>query len=162
MRFLEKISEVVATGFYSGLSPRAPGFCGTLFAAGLFFLAHKIFPMLQTWTGSLIFAFSVLTLALVSTHYTLKSNRFGNDDPQQIVIDEFAGYAFSLVGLPGHWFSFLLAFIFFRFFDVAKPTPARQLENIPGAGGIVFDDIAAGIYAVICCHLFYYLCPNVL
>ena len=39
------------------------------------------------------------------------------------------------------------AFFFFRLFDVWKPFPARQLERIPGAPGIMLDDVAAGIYA---------------
>jgi phosphatidylglycerophosphatase A len=37
----------------------------------------------------------------------------------------------------------------FRFFDIVKPWPARQLERLHGGAGIVMDDVAAGIYALL-------------
>src|ERR1039457_5517010 len=36
----------------------------------------------------------------------------------------------------------------FRLFDITKPFPVRQLERLPGGWGIVFDDVAAGLYAL--------------
>jgi len=41
-----------------------------------------------------------------------------------------------------------VALILFRLFDITKPFPARQLESLPGGWGIVFDDVAAGLYAL--------------
>ena len=41
----------------------------------------------------------------------------------------------------------LMALILFRLFDITKPFPARQLERLPEGWGIVFDDVAAGLYA---------------
>ena len=41
----------------------------------------------------------------------------------------------------------LLGFVLFRIFDVLKPWPARQLEDLHGGLGIVADDLAAGVYA---------------
>jgi phosphatidylglycerophosphatase A len=43
----------------------------------------------------------------------------------------------------------LLAFALFRLFDIVKPWPARQLERLHGGLGIMMDDVAAGVYALL-------------
>ncbi len=43
----------------------------------------------------------------------------------------------------------LAAFLFFRLFDILKPWPARRLEKLPGGWGIMLDDVAAGVYALL-------------
>jgi phosphatidylglycerophosphatase A len=40
-----------------------------------------------------------------------------------------------------------IAFFVFRFFDILKPWPCRQLERLPGGLGIVVDDVAAGVWS---------------
>jgi phosphatidylglycerophosphatase A len=47
------------------------------------------------------------------------------------------------------WHSFLPGFILFSAFDIIKPAPVRQLERLPEGTGIVLDDVAAGIYALL-------------
>jgi phosphatidylglycerophosphatase A len=89
--------------------------------------------------------------------------RFGRKDPGQVVADEVAGMALTLVPLPwlvgvsGVWCAespvlrglWLVAvgFVAFRFFDVLKPPPARGLQRVPGGWGILLDDLFAGVYA---------------
>jgi phosphatidylglycerophosphatase A len=77
----------------------------------------------------------------------------GIKDPQFVVIDEVAGQLVALVAVPLAWKSFLAAFILFRVFDIVKPPPVRQLEALPEGAGIIFDDIAAGLYALGAMHL---------
>ncbi|MBI4712327.1 MAG: phosphatidylglycerophosphatase A, partial [Planctomycetes bacterium] len=70
------------------------------------------------------------------------------DDPAFFVIDEFAGFFVTISFLPKHqlvWLTLLGAFVCFRLFDVVKPFPIRRLEHL--RGGIVWDDVLAGIYA---------------
>jgi phosphatidylglycerophosphatase A len=74
-------------------------------------------------------------------------------DPRWVVIDEVSGqlityYLFFWI-TPFNWKSWLLGFILFRLFDIWKPFPARQLEQLPGGWGIMADDWMAGIYAAI-------------
>ena len=78
----------------------------------------------------------------------------GRKDPQFVVIDEVAGQLVALIAVPLAWKSFLAGFILFRAFDIVKPPPVRQLEAIPDGAGIVLDDIAAGLYALVAVHLF--------
>ena len=47
----------------------------------------------------------------------------------------------------------LLALLLFRFFDILKPPPIRQLERIPGGAGIMLDDVGAGLFALVLGHL---------
>ncbi|MCU1304625.1 MAG: phosphatidylglycerophosphatase [Candidatus Sulfotelmatobacter sp.] len=78
----------------------------------------------------------------------------GIKDPQFVVIDEVAGQLVALIAVPLAWKSFLASFILFRVFDIVKPPPVRQLEAIPEGAGIVLDDVAAGLYALVVMHLF--------
>ncbi len=73
-------------------------------------------------------------------------------DPQFVVIDEVAGQLLTLIAIPVSWKSLLLGFILFRGFDIVKPPPVRQLEQLPGGIGIVVDDLGAGLYALIVMH----------
>jgi phosphatidylglycerophosphatase A len=73
--------------------------------------------------------------------------------PPVIVIDELAGFAaaafltYSVSGL-------VVAFVLFRFFDIAKVFPAAKLETVPGGAGIVLDDTMAGIYTLFILRLY--------
>ena len=58
---------------------------------------------------------------------------------------------FALAASPVEIWHVLLAFAFFRLFDITKPAPARQLERLHGGLGIMMDDVAAGVYALVAC-----------
>lgn len=73
-------------------------------------------------------------------------------DPGRVVLDEFAGQWLALLGLamPDLRSAVLVLavqFFLFRLFDVIKPPPANWLEKLPFGWGILFDDLAAGVYA---------------
>lgn len=87
---------------------------------------------------------------------------FGKKDPGQVVADETAGMALTLMcawpaavapaGEPGlsAWHMIVLlcsAFVLFRVMDIIKPPPARGLQRLPGGWGILIDDLLAGAYA---------------
>ncbi len=74
-------------------------------------------------------------------------------DPQFVVIDEVAGQLVALIGVPLSWKTFLAGFILFRVFDIVKPPPVRQLEKLPDGAGIMLDDVAAGVYALVVMQL---------
>ena len=72
----------------------------------------------------------------------------GGHDPQFVVIDEVIGQWIALLFCPVDWRHALIALVLFRLFDITKPFPVRRLERLPGGWGIVFDDVAAGLYAL--------------
>jgi len=73
--------------------------------------------------------------------------RIKDEDPSIVVIDEVLGMWLALLGLPKTFIIVILALVFFRIFDIIKPSPIRQLEHLPGGWGIVLDDVAAGVLA---------------
>jgi phosphatidylglycerophosphatase A len=58
-------------------------------------------------------------------------------------------YWLTVAFLPVSWAWWLAAFILFRFFDIVKPWPIRQVEKRFGGGlGIMLDDIIAALFAM--------------
>jgi phosphatidylglycerophosphatase A len=77
----------------------------------------------------------------------------GLKDPGFVVIDEVAGQLITLISVPVAWKSLLVGFILFRGFDIVKPPPVRQLEQLPEGWGIVIDDVGAGLYGLLIMHV---------
>ena len=92
---------------------------------------------------------SPLTLVFGIPAATIVERESGGHDPQFVVIDEVAGQWITLLLSPADWRHGLVALVLFRLFDIAKPFPVRRLERLPGGWGIVFDDVAAGLYAFV-------------
>jgi phosphatidylglycerophosphatase A len=138
----------VATFFGAGLGKPGPGTWGSVGAlliwAAYAWAAH---PSESSLLITLL-AGIVLSVAIGVPAATIAARESGRHDPGFVVIDEVAGQWIALLGSPAHWRSGLLALLLFRLFDITKPFPARQLEQLPEGWGIVFDDVAAGLYAL--------------
>lgn len=126
----------IATLGFVGYLP-APGTWGTAAALLLVVLVRPSTPLYLAIT------LLAAVLGTVSAHEAERA--MGSKDPGPIVIDEFAGYLFSMALLPQEAGYLLAAFILFRFFDILKPLWLRRLEVLGGGPGIMADDIAAGI-----------------
>ncbi len=143
------ISMAVATFGGSGLSPKAPGTCGSL--------AALPFGALLLWLGgSELLLFSAAIVFFLGWYVSdgIARQEGGNpvnsnlSDPQFIVIDEVAGQFIALCAAGLNFWDFALAFALFRFFDITKPFPASWADSkVPGGLGIMLDDIFAGTYA---------------
>ncbi len=94
-----------------------------------------------------------LVVAIGIPAATLEARGCGKKDPSHIVIDEVAGQLLTLIACPIVWQALLAGFILFRAFDIVKPPPVRNLEQLPEGTGIVVDDLGAGIYALIVLQL---------
>ncbi|HSW60053.1 MAG TPA: phosphatidylglycerophosphatase A [bacterium] len=149
-----------ATWFGSGYSPVAPGTAGSLAALPFvwFFARLGFFPLA---------AFAVVTFitgVAVSQYISTDSSA---DDPQIVVIDEVCGMSISMLMIPSgyldisslwSWMIVLASFGFFRLFDVWKPWPASYFDgSVHNGWGMMLDDVAAGVYAMICTFFLYKL-----
>jgi len=144
----------IATGLGSGLVPFAPGTAGSAVAVGLFWLTTL--PGL-VWLPPLAFAGLVLVGFWSAA---AAARRLGQKDPGAVVIDEFAGQFLALLALPHSWPVLAAGFVLFRLFDIVKPPPARRFEALPGATGIMIDDLVAGLYANLLLQLAVRLAPG--
>ena len=137
----------VATFFGAGLGKPGPGTWGSVAAvllwAAVIWAFHPGIIALQL----ILFAGIALSIGFGIPAATIVARESGRHDPGFVVIDEVAGQWIALLGSPGDWKHALIALILFRLFDITKPYPARQLEKLAGGWGIVFDDVAAGLYA---------------
>src|SRR5579864_9018679 len=137
----------VATFFGAGLGKPGPGTWGSvaavlLWAAFAWGFHPQPLILLLTLLGGI-----VVSIAIGVPAATIAARESGRHDPGFVVIDEVAGQWIALLGSPADWRHALIALILFRLFDITKPFPARQLERLPAGWGIVFDDVAAGLYA---------------
>ena len=141
MKFSDKAVVFLATGFNIGNIPYAPGTFGTLLGLPLcFFLAGLTLPL------AIACALLFILAAVWISHAAEK--RLKKSDPGCIVVDEIAGMAVTLIGLPFNLTTALIGFIIFRILDISKPFPIRTLEkNLPGGLGVVADDVIAGVMA---------------
>lgn len=142
-------ARCIALGFGSGLSPRAPGTAGTLWAwASFLVLDGLLAPMPWGWT---------LAAALLLGWWacTRTAQHLGVADPGAIVWDEVVAFWLVLwLLMPAPWWAQLAAFGLFRLFDAGKPGPVgwadRRFKLRPGqrigwaqGAGILFDDLVA-------------------
>jgi phosphatidylglycerophosphatase A len=144
-------SMLIATFFGVGRLRPGPGTWASLATVLLWAAAsHALAP---SWRTPAAIVLALITVAIGIPAATRVARSFASKDPQFVVIDEVAGQLVSLIAAPLAWKSFLTGFILFRVFDIVKPPPVRQLERLPEGYGIVFDDIAAGLYALAVLHL---------
>jgi phosphatidylglycerophosphatase A len=137
-----------ATFFGAGYGKPGPGTWGSVAAVLLWAACAWAFhPAPQTLLIALL-AGIALTLVFGIPAATIAARQSGRKDPQFVVIDEVTGQWIALLGSPADWRHALIALILFRLFDITKPFPVRQLERLPEGWGIVFDDVAAGLYAL--------------
>ena len=131
------IWRFVATFFYLGKLPFAPGSWGSLGALLVWLLLPVTFSV----------HLSVIIILFVLGVYS--SNRIAkyldDHDPSEVVIDEVVGMGISLFMLPHNFLLYLLSFILFRVFDILKPSFIYRIQNLSGGWGIMLDDVLAGL-----------------
>lgn len=138
----------VATFFGAGYGRPGPGTWGSAAAVLLWALtAWALHPSPQMLLLMLLGGIALALLFGIPAA-TIVERESGREDPQFVVIDEVAGQWIALLSCPFDWRHGLIALGLFRLFDIIKPFPARQLERLPAGWGIVFDDVAAGLYAL--------------
>lgn len=144
-----RIYKTIASIFYIGYLPVTPGTLGSLAALILYYFINHNFIV----NGIVILI--IIILGFLTAGRVEKI--FGEKDPGEIVIDEFAGMLISLYRLPPTMGYVVTGFLLFRFFDIVKPRPIRNIEKLKGSLGIMSDDIIAGVYTNMILQFFYIL-----
>jgi phosphatidylglycerophosphatase A len=135
------VKLLTATGFGLGYIPLAPGTFGSLLGLG----AHLL---LYLAGGPAVASIGLLVVTSLGFWSAGAAERhFARRDPGHVVIDEIAGQMLTLAFLPLTAGLTVAGFLLFRLLDILKPIPARRMEGLPGASGIMADDLVAGLYA---------------
>lgn len=143
------IIRFLATGFFVGYSPFAPGTMGTLVAV----LLYAILPTNVTFYWLLILCL-IIGGTVISHH---AQNILGRVDSPEIVIDEICGYFIAMAFLPKTLGLMIVGFLIYRLLDVIKIYPMKKFEVLAGGLGIMLDDIYAGVITNLILHIIHRL-----
>jgi len=140
---------------YSGLSPKAPGTAGTIVSLILALV------LLQYISISTLFLLALLICVISVKQIDIYEKEVGTHDGSEIVIDELAGMWIAL-GIANatsdNYILALMAFIYFRLFDIWKPSIIGKIDrDVKGGWGVMGDDMVAGVFAGLCTSMTYYL-----
>lgn len=147
----QEMRKIFLTLFYSGLSKKAPGTVGSFVALILGFVVLAFFE------PATLFLLSLLITVIAIKEINIYEKEVGTHDNSEIVIDELAGMwiAMSIGGVTSEgYFLGLVAFFFFRIFDIWKPSIIGRIDRDVGGGmGVMGDDVVAGVFAGLCTAL---------
>jgi len=137
-------AHFIALGFGTGLAPVAPGTVGTA-------LAFPIFVLLDAWLEPLTLFAVVAVLFAIGVWACGRTGRdLGVADHSAMNWDEVVAMLLVLLVAPSGWQWWTFAFFAFRFFDVLKPPPIRDVDRaLKGGLGVMLDDILAGFFALL-------------
>jgi phosphatidylglycerophosphatase A len=166
--FLDYVSLAVTTCGV-GFLPLAPGTYGSLLAVGLYaILANAFSPYRYSATlasaefsVAAVHALILLALLLYILLGSWAANRsidlLGNTDAPEAVVDEVMGQLIVFLFIPftTSWLLIASGFLLFRLFDIWKPYPIDDLQELSGGVGICADDMLAGVYAGVCLSIIY-------
>ena len=110
---------------------------------------EELFPLFRE-LEEYYFGEKAASFSEIRTYFLTKV--FSNHSGVRVILakqgDEVVGMAVALAGVSFEPSFIIVAFMFFRFFDIWKPFPIRYIDrSFPGGWGIVLDDVAAGIMA---------------
>jgi len=148
------------TLFYSGYAPKAPGTAGSIVALILGVIILLFLP------PSNLFMATILISMIAVKQIDVYEKQTKSHDDKKIVIDELAGMWLALSLAPGKaleltnlinptlkdgtLIAIVLSFIYFRAFDIKKPSIIGKIdEKVKGGLGVMGDDIVAGLFAAL-------------
>ena len=133
--------HLLAFGFGSGATPKAPGTWGTLAAVLIYWPLSQLSPE--------HYLLMLLVTSVMGIYICGQTARdLGVHDHGSIVWDEFVGFWITMFAAPVGWVWVVVGFVLFRFFDIIKPWPISWIDkNITGGFGIMLDDVIAGVMA---------------
>ena len=142
-KFSEGITCFFATCAGTGFLPKFAGTLASALSAGAVALAGR--AEFAWWSFGLSGGIGLLISKKAAA-------LFRDKDPGCFVLDEWAGMALSLLGVPLKTGWVLFGFVLFRFFDVVKPLGIRKIDRWDSSGSIMLDDLLAGLYVNLILH----------
>lgn len=150
---MDRLLMFIATGAGAGYLPKAPGTWGSLVGVLLWLVFGRLDWPLYGAIVAVLFVIGVFSAGAAE-------KIVDRGDPSLVVIDEIVGQMIVLTAAPLHPAAILAAFALFRFFDILKPFPVGWLDRcLHGGLGIMIDDVAAALYALLGLQLILFWFP---
>jgi len=146
---IRKLAIFLGSFAFAGYVPFAPGtFTSLVVLLIIYFIC----------ISNAVFLFSIaVILFFIGVFVSSILEKEWGKDPSKVVIDEAVGILLSLLFLPKTYLIWGIAFLIFRFFDIAKPYPLKKLEKLRGGWGIMMDDVVAGVYTSVLMNIIVHL-----
>jgi phosphatidylglycerophosphatase A len=145
------VQKLFLTFFYSGLFPKAPGTAGTILGALVGWAILKLLPISTLFLLTILI--SVVSIGVINIYEAATNSH----DNSQIVIDEVVGVWLAIcicadflapTGSQVGMVQILICVVFFRLFDILKPSIIGRIDrDVKGGLGVVGDDLVAGFFA---------------
>ncbi|CAD7289105.1 phosphatidylglycerophosphatase A [Campylobacter suis] len=144
------MQKLFLTFFGAGLSPKAPGTVGSVAAAIVGYFILKLFSATTLFLATILI--SLIAISVINAY----EKQSGEHDNGWIVIDEVAGVWLAFVISGATEIQMLLSLVFFRIFDILKPSIIGRIDrDVKGGLGVMGDDIVAGFVAGIASSMVY-------
>ncbi len=147
---MKKLITWIAVGLGFGYSKIMPGTVGTLWGLPL---AWGLMHLHEHWIiqSAICLALTLLSIPVCG----IAEKQIGGKDPSCVVADEYLTLPITVIGLTSPW-ALLSGFVLHRIFDITKPPPIKQLQDIHGGFGITIDDFLAALIALGLNHLIFH------
>jgi phosphatidylglycerophosphatase A len=140
---------LLSTFFGIGYLKPGPGTYAASATVLLWYAVAHVIPTTGLTLAPITAAIAVFVTLIGVPSSTITAREAARKDPGFVVIDEVAGQLFALVMMRPNAKQAILSLVLFRLFDIWKPWPIRRLEALPDGTGIMLDDVAAGILALL-------------
>jgi phosphatidylglycerophosphatase A len=154
LNFYDRLKLFFASGFLTGYFPIASGTVGS-------FLAILIYLFIPGFSEPYILVIFILFFLIIGIYTSDFAEKVYGFDPPEVVIDEIVGMWITMLFVPKTFVLSAIGFLLFRVFDIIKPFPAKQSQQIKGGLGIMIDDLIAGFYSLIILHIILLIFPEV-
>ena len=153
---IKTLNTLFVTMFGLGKVPKIPGTFGSLASVIILYIFFHVLNFSSNLILIALIVIFIFSFSAITAH--IKDN--DNKDPKEVIIDEFIGQSIPIYlyeishgtekSSDEAIIFYIVCFILFRFFDIAKPFPVSFFDkNFKNSFGVIMDDVCAGFYVVL-------------
>ena len=153
---IKTLNTLFVTMFGLGKVPKIPGTFGSLATVIILYIFFHVLNFSSNLILIALIVIFIFSFSAITAH--IKDN--DNKDPKEVIIDEFIGQSIPIYlyeishgtekSSDEAIIFYIVCFILFRFFDIAKPFPVSFFDKkFKNSFGVIMDDVCAGFYVVL-------------
>ena len=153
---IKTFNTLFVTMFGLGKVPKIPGTFGSLATVIILYIFFHVLNLSSNLILIALIVIFIFSFSAIAAH--IKDNE--NKDPKEVIIDEFIGQSIPIYlyeishgtekSSDEAIIFYIVCFILFRFFDIAKPFPVSFFDKkFKNSFGVIMDDVCAGFYVVL-------------